>query len=162
MAFEFKTSRLVEFNETDMAGIVHFTQFFRYMESVEHAFLRSIGHSVVMPGAHPPIGFPRVHASCDYRRPLRFEDLVELHLLVAEKRTRSIAYQVRMTRLQPGPREEVAVGRLVVACVAKLPDGQLTAVPLPDSLASVIEPAPAHLLAHDHFHPRASQHDRSN
>ncbi|MEI6341300.1 MAG: acyl-CoA thioesterase [Verrucomicrobiota bacterium] len=162
MAFEFKTSRLVEFNETDMAGIVHFTQFFRYMESVEHAFLRSIGHSVVMPAAHPPIGFPRVHASCDYRRPLRFEDLVELHLLVAEKRTRSIAYQVRMTRVQPGPREEVAVGRLVVACVAKLPDGQLTAVPLPDSLASVIEPAPAHLLAHDHSHPRAGQHDRSN
>ncbi|MFM7555395.1 MAG: acyl-CoA thioesterase [Verrucomicrobiota bacterium] len=150
VAFEFKTTRLVEFHETDMAGIVHFTQFFRYMEVVEHAFLRSIGHSVVMPGMQPPIGFPRVHASCDYRRPLRFEDLVELHLLVAEKRTRSIAYQVRMARLQPGPREEVAVGRMVVACVAKQTHGHLAAVPLPPSLASQIEPAPAHLLADAH------------
>lgn len=147
MAFEFKITRLVEFHETDMAGIVHFTQFFRYMECVEHAFLRSLGHSVVLPQTHPPLGFPRVHASCDYRRPLRFEDLLELHLLVAEKRTRSIAYQVRMARLQPGPREEVAIGRLVVACVAKHPDGHLAAVPLPESLAPLLEVAPADLLA---------------
>ena len=142
MAFEFKTSRLVEFHETDMAGIVHFTQFFRYMEVVEHAFLRSLGHSVVLPNTQPPLGFPRVHASCDYRRPLRFEDVVEIHLLVAEKRTRSIAYHIRMTRIEPGPREEVAVGRLVVACVAKDADGRLSAVPLPASLACLIEQAP--------------------
>ncbi len=150
VAFEFKTSRLVEFHETDMAGIVHFAQFFRYMEFVEHAFLRSLGHSVVLPNTAPPLGFPRVHASCDYRRPLRFEDTVELHLLVAEKRTRSIAYQVRMARIHPGPREEVAVGRLVVACVAKNPDGQFSAVPLPNSLASLIEVAPPELLASHH------------
>jgi YbgC/YbaW family acyl-CoA thioester hydrolase len=156
VAFEFKTTRLVEFHETDMAGIVHFTQFFRYMEVVEHAFLRSLGHSVVMPGMQPPIGFPRVHASCDYRRPLRFEDLVELHLLVTEKRTRSIAYQVRMARIEPGPREEVAVGRLIVACVAKHPDGHMAAVPLPHSLASQIETAPDHLLAVAHARQQPS------
>lgn len=157
MAFEFKTTRLVEFHETDMAGIVHFTQFFRYMEVVEHAFLRSLGHSVVMPGMEPPIGFPRVHASCDYRRPLRFEDLVELHLLVTEKRARSIAYQVRMARIEPGPREEVAVGRLIVACVAKHPDGHLAAVPLPHALASQIEVAPENLVASSHPRQQASQ-----
>lgn len=156
MAFEFKTTRLVEFHETDMAGIVHFTQFFRYMEVVEHAFLRSLGHSVVMPGMEPPIGFPRVHASCDYRRPLRFEDLVELHLLVTEKRTRSIAYQVRMARIKPGPREEVAVGRLIVACVAKHPDGHMAAVPLPHALASQIEVAPENLVASSHPRQQAS------
>jgi acyl-CoA thioester hydrolase len=33
MAFEFKLTRRVEFAETDMAGIVHFSNFFRYMES---------------------------------------------------------------------------------------------------------------------------------
>jgi acyl-CoA thioester hydrolase len=140
--YEFKTTRRVEFNETDMAGIVHFTQFFRYMESVEHAFLRSLGHSVILPGHQPPLGFPRVHASCDYRRPLRFEEVMELHLIVQEKRPRSLTYQVRISRIEPGPPEEVAVGRLVVVCVAKLPDGRMEAVPIPDSLARQIEVMP--------------------
>src|SRR5213078_989612 len=42
----FRTTRRVEFADTDMAGIVHFANFFRYMESAEHEFLRSHGLSV--------------------------------------------------------------------------------------------------------------------
>ena len=37
----FRTTRRVEFRDTDAAGIVHFSAFFFYMESVEHEFLRS-------------------------------------------------------------------------------------------------------------------------
>ena len=33
MIDEFRTTRMVEFSETDMAGIVHFANFFRYMEA---------------------------------------------------------------------------------------------------------------------------------
>lgn len=139
-------TRRVEFNETDLAGIVHFAQFFRYMESVEHAFLRSLGHSVVMPRFDPPLGFPRVHASCDFRRPLRFEDVMELHLLVAEKRPRSIAYQIRIRRIEPGPIEDIGTGRLVVVCVTKGAEGKMEAVAIPESLASQIEVAPVELL----------------
>jgi YbgC/YbaW family acyl-CoA thioester hydrolase len=151
VAFDFKTTRRVEFNETDMAGIVHFTHFFRYMEYAEHAFLRSLGFSVVMPQTHPPIGFPRVHTSCDFRRPLRFEDLIEIHLLIQEKRARSIAYQFRIRRIEPGPAEECAVGRVVVACVAKTGPHSMEAVPLPPALAAQLEVAPAELL-----HPTVS------
>ena len=46
MAHEFTLTRRVEFSETDMAGIVHFSNFFRFMESAEHAFFRSLGFSV--------------------------------------------------------------------------------------------------------------------
>ena len=46
MPYEFKMTRLVEFAETDMAGIMHFANYFRYMEVVEHAFFRSLGLSV--------------------------------------------------------------------------------------------------------------------
>ena len=37
MAYEFRLVRQVEFSETDMAGIVHYSNFFRYMEAAEHA-----------------------------------------------------------------------------------------------------------------------------
>lgn len=147
MPFEFKATRRVEFSDTDLAGIVHFSRFFQYMETVEHGFFRSLGFSVVMPQFDPPRGFPRVHASCDYRRPLRFEDLVELHLLVAEKKARSLSYQIRFRRVEPGPVEEVAVGRLVVVCVEKSPDGPMRAVEIPKELAEQITVAPSELLA---------------
>ena len=43
MAYEFKATRQVEFSETDMAGIMHFSNFFRFMETAEHGFYRSLG-----------------------------------------------------------------------------------------------------------------------
>ena len=39
----FTTTRRVEFGDTDMAGIMHFANFFRFMERTEHAFLRTLG-----------------------------------------------------------------------------------------------------------------------
>jgi YbgC/YbaW family acyl-CoA thioester hydrolase len=76
MAYEFKITRRVEFSETDMAGIMHYSNYFRFMETAEHQFYRSLGFSVVLAQHNPPLGFPRVHAECDYKRPLRFEDTV--------------------------------------------------------------------------------------
>jgi len=142
MPYEFKATRRVEFNETDMAGIVHFSNFFRYMETVEHAFWRSIGYSVIMSHLDPPMGLPRVHASCDYKRPLRFEDVVELHLRITEKKRRSLSYEIRMRKIEPGVEEEVAVGRLTVVCVRKNPDGKMEAVPFPEEIAAKLEVAP--------------------
>ncbi len=147
MPYEFKATRRVEFSDTDMAGIVHFSVFFRYFETVEHAFIRSLGFSVVMTDQNPPMGFPRVHASCDYRRPLRFEDMVELQLLVVEKKRRALTYQIRFRRIEPGPVEDVAVGRLVVVCVQKGADGRMQSVEIPQALADQIEVAPPELLA---------------
>ena len=56
MPSEFTVRRRVEFSETDMAGIVHYSNFFRYMETVEHAFYRSLGFSVVQDRHDPPVG----------------------------------------------------------------------------------------------------------
>jgi len=43
MPASFRTTRRVEFGDTDMAGIVHFARFFCFMESAEHEMLRSLG-----------------------------------------------------------------------------------------------------------------------
>ena len=64
-------ARRVQFSETDAAGIVHFSYFFRYFEDAEHALWREAGLSI-----HPeqsPIGWPRVSASCEFHRALKFE-----------------------------------------------------------------------------------------
>ena len=41
MTAPFRVSRRVDFADTDMAGIIHFSNYFRYMEFAEVAFLRA-------------------------------------------------------------------------------------------------------------------------
>lgn len=142
MAYEFKVTRRVEFSETDMAGIVHFANFFRYMEFAEHAFFRSLGRSIVM----GDVGFPRVHAHCDYHKPLRFEDVIEIHLLVAEKRSKVLTYIFKFGKQTAEGLIEVARGKLTVVCVAHKADGSMTSTHIPAELAAQIETAPPELL----------------
>ena len=147
MAYEFKLQRRVEFSETDAAGIVHFSNFFRYMESAEHAFFRSLGYSVMMRHFDPPLGFPRVHVECDFKSPLRFEDLVEIHLLVREKKSKVLSYLFKFYNLSVQPPVEVARGICTVVCVSHTPEGKLTSTRIPHEIADRIKVAPAELLA---------------
>jgi YbgC/YbaW family acyl-CoA thioester hydrolase len=142
MPYEFKATRRVEFSDTDMAGIVHYSNFFRFMETAEHGFYRSLGFSVILHQFDPPLGWPRVHAECDYIKPLRFEDLVEIHLLVAEKKSKVLRYLFRFRKLNAEPVEEVARGSLTVVCVAHRPGGKMAAVAIPHLIADKIEVAP--------------------
>ena len=130
-----------------MAGIVHFSNFFRYMESAEHAFFRSLGQSVTLADIDKALGLPRVHAHCDYKRPLRFEDEVEIHMLVESVKHKSLTYQFRFYRLQNEARaEEVAQGRITVVCVRKKADGGMGASALPEVIRNQIQSAPAEMM----------------
>jgi YbgC/YbaW family acyl-CoA thioester hydrolase len=146
MPFEFKAQRRVEFSDTDMAGIMHYSNFFRFMETAEHGFFRSLGFSIVERDRLPRIGWPRVHASCDYHKPLRFEDMVEIHLLVRERRSKAITYQFQFRRLANAQAEDVARGALTVVCVSHAADGTMKAADIPADIAARIEVAPKELL----------------
>ena len=145
MAYEYKAVRRVEFAETDMAGIMHYSNFFRFLETAEHAFFRSLGLSIVTK-VDPPVGWPRVHAECDFRAPLYFEDEVEVHLLVSEKKSKSLSYVFRFRKLNATPPIEVAHGKLTVVCVRHDKDGKMAACNIPDFIADKIEVAPEALL----------------
>lgn len=92
MSVTFRTTRRVEFHETDMAGIVHFSNFFRYMEAAEVAFLRSRGLRVSWHDGATRYGFPRVSASCEYLKPARFDDLLEILVTLEQVGAKSVTY----------------------------------------------------------------------
>lgn len=119
MSSTFIHRRRVEFAETDMAGIMHFSEFFRYMESAEHAFLRSIGHSVHENSPDGIEGFVRVHAECDYRKPLFFEDEVDICVTVRELKEKAIVYDFSFRKVGALEESPVAVGSLIVVCARK-------------------------------------------
>ena len=115
------------------------------MESAEHAFFRSLGFSVVTREVDSPMGWPRVHASCDYKKPIRFEDEVEIHLLVTGKKAKSLSYEFRFRKLNADPPEEVARGALIVVCVRH--EGEsMKAATIPAEIAAKIEVAPQEVL----------------
>src|SRR5689334_20155745 len=117
MASEYRVTRRVEFSDTDMAGIMHFANYSRFMEAAEHAFFRSLRYSIHMHVDGRRFGWPRVHAECDYRQPLRFEDEVEVHLLVREKKAKSLRYEFIFRKLGQEASVEIARGSITAVCV---------------------------------------------
>ena len=153
MPYEFKLKKTVEFSETDTAGIVHFSNFFRYMEAAEHAFFRSLGFSIHSNDPNATIGWPRLQCDCQFKKPLRFEDEIEIHLLVREKKEKTLSYDfvIRKTGGQnwpPGnPPEEVAYGALTVICITfDHQNGKMKAASIPVEIAGKIETAPKDAL----------------
>src|SRR6185503_13937724 len=80
LSFEFRLKRRVHFYETDAAGIVHFSTYFRYMEEAEHALWRDAGLTIAQRSSD--IGWPRVNVSFEYFRPLVFEQEFEAHIRI--------------------------------------------------------------------------------
>ena len=112
MPVTFRTTCRVEFADTDMAGIMHFARFFSLMEEVEHEFLRSRGLSVVMKHNGRNIGWPRVSAKCDFKKPALFEDVLDATLTVERLGSKSLTYQVAFSKSG----DTVAVGSITACC----------------------------------------------
>lgn len=123
----FRTSRLVEFHDTDMAGIMHFASFFQYMESAEHELIRSAGFSVHSQIDGQTLSFPRVAASCDFHSPARSEDLLDIAISLTRIGTKSLTYQHHFSH----EGREVATGEITSVCCRVEPGQPLVAVPLP-------------------------------
>ena len=122
---EFVYHRRVQFAETDLAGIVHFSNIFRYMEEAEHALWRAAGLTIAERGSD--IGWPRLSAACEFRNPLRFEDEFEVRVRLAALKTRTIEYEFTLVR----GNTVIAVGTMTSVCVKKTPDGKMRAAEVP-------------------------------
>ena len=132
-----------------MAGIAHFSNFFRWMEETEHAFYRSLGLSV-HPMQHGSTdtrtGWPRLKASAEYRLPLLFEEEFEVELLVAEMRSKAIRYELKFWKNPDDAtaRKLAAHGELVVVAVRADPGTrEMHATAIPDNFRARISCAPS-------------------
>ncbi|TWU23835.1 acyl-CoA thioesterase [Bythopirellula polymerisocia] len=135
MAEPFRTQRLVEFHDTDMAGIMHFASFFQYMESAEHEFIRSLGLSVHSQIAGKTISFPRVAASCDFKSPVRCEEVLDIAILVTRLGSKSISYSFEMTSAG----KEIAAGNITCVCCQVEPGEDITSVPIPAEIREKLQ-----------------------
>ena len=143
MAHEFKLERRVAFAETDMAGIVHFANFFRYMEETEHEFFRSLGLDVHTEDAERMTGWARTEAECRYLRPLHYPERFEVRLLVRDKTARSLAMEYEFHLVEQPEAGPVARGRLEIVHVVQTPeDERIRGARMPAEVAERIDVAP--------------------
>lgn len=109
--------RRVEFHETDRAGMVHYSNYFRYADTAVGEFFRVLA----LPGPltnywggtrDEEYDWPYASASCDFKKPLQFDDLLDVHIWVQRIGNKSLTFGIAFQVAGA----EVARGQLVVVC----------------------------------------------
>jgi acyl-CoA thioester hydrolase len=130
-----KYTRRVEFAETDAAGIVHFSMFFRYMEEAEHAVWRNSGLDIL--NVAPNLSWPRISAHCDFKAPLKFQDEFEVRTTIGAVTRSTIQWSHTLMRGET----RIASGTVTVVCVSKADDGSMKSSDLPEAVISRLRAA---------------------
>jgi YbgC/YbaW family acyl-CoA thioester hydrolase len=140
MSEPFRMPHRVAFHETDTAGIVHFSNFFRYMEVAEVEFLRRKGLHVSWREDGTRFGFPRVSATCDFFKPARFEDLIEIQISIEQIGVKSITYVHEIRKDD----ELLAKGKITAVCIRVGADLKMESIEIPpDVREKLLEPLAA-------------------
>ncbi|HCR36793.1 MAG TPA: 4-hydroxybenzoyl-CoA thioesterase [Opitutae bacterium] len=102
----------VDFSETDMAGLVHFSNYFRWMEKAETALLKSLSIELIELSKSGMQGWPLAKAECDFMAPITFGDTVSICLWVDAIRKRTLHYRADIYKQEGKTWALCAQGRL--------------------------------------------------
>jgi acyl-CoA thioester hydrolase len=87
----------VIFGDTDQMGVVYYANYLRFFESARAEYWRNLGRSY-KDLENWGIALPVIEAHCNYKRPARYEDLLEVHVDVTELRGASMRFAYRVVR----------------------------------------------------------------
>ena len=125
----------MQFAETDAAGMVHFSVFFRYMEEAEHAVWRSAGMDIF--ASHETNSWPRISAHFDFKAPLRFQDEFEIRTEIAAVTRSTIQWSHLLLRGET----RIGSGTVTAVYVTKERDGSIKSAEIPDGFTSRLRSA---------------------
>jgi acyl-CoA thioester hydrolase len=111
MPKEFKQIFRVSWSETDAAGIVHFSNYFRYFERAEELFYNEIGMGFERLIRDYEIKLPRIEASCRYLSVCRYNDNVEVSLQITQLDDKKLRSDFKVRNITTG--KESAEGSIV-------------------------------------------------
>jgi len=125
--YEFVHGIRVRFVETDAMGVVHHSNYLAYFEETRVEYLRHIGHAYTEWRAAGPES-PVLESFVRYRKPLAFDDEIDVHLALAKvtRATFQMAYLVTVDNPDGIP-EPRATGVTVHGCATT--EGRPTRLP---------------------------------
>jgi acyl-CoA thioester hydrolase len=113
----------VYYEDTDLAGIVYYANYFRYIERARSEWVRSLGVDQVAMKAESGVVFAVRRVEADYLSPARFDDLLQVETVVREVRG------ARIVLGQDVWRGEERLFASVVTLVAVGPGGRAARLP---------------------------------
>jgi len=122
----FKTSFRVSWADTDAAQVVHFFNYFKFFEKVEEEFYRHLGVNIDNI-TNMGIWFPRVEAFCQFKKPAKFNDLLEIELTIEEIMEKSVKYGFKILNKESAVL--LANGHVTIVAANKQ-TGKATQIPL--------------------------------
>jgi acyl-CoA thioester hydrolase len=128
----FKRSFRVHWVDTDNAGVMHFSNFFRYFEACEEEFYRSLSLPLTEIRDRFGVMLPRVEVHCQYKAACRFDEPIDVTLKVREVEEKTISYDFQIVRQSDG--KLAAEG--FVKCIAV--NSEWKAIPLPAEVARTV------------------------
>ncbi len=93
--------RKVNYHETDKMGIVHHSNYIKWMEEARIDFLDQIGYGYAKLEADG-ITSPVIGVECEYKKPTVFGDTVKIKAEIAEFRGIKLVIKYTMTNLATG------------------------------------------------------------
>jgi acyl-CoA thioester hydrolase len=112
----------VIFGDTDQMGVVYYANYLRFFEGARAEYWRSLGRSYKDLEA-AQVAMPVIEAHCKYKRPARYEDLLDIETEVTEMRGASLRFSYTVRR----GTEELAEGFTRHAVIG--PDGRPLRIP---------------------------------
>ena len=138
-AAQFVYERRVNFADTDTAGIVHFSNYYRYMEEAEHAYFRSLGLSIMQTRDDGVvIGWPRVSSQCQYLAPAFYDQVLQVHVNLERIGYKSLTWQMAIYHQE----RKLSQGRMKTACCLCHADHRLVSIAIPESYTDVLHESP--------------------
>ncbi len=111
----FRFSRPVHLYETDLMGVVHHSNYIRYMEEARFAWLREIG-LIHLHGAESNCVFAVLDIHVEYKSPLRWGDTFVVELDVVSMRSR-FRFDATIRALRDEGQPVVLRGTVTLVCV---------------------------------------------
>lgn len=95
----FKKQIRVRFGHTDPARIVYYPRFFEWFhDTFEDMFEALLGMSYAEVLSSTGTGFPAVQVACEFVRPARFGELVEIEVFLSRLGEKSATFEYRVRR----------------------------------------------------------------
>lgn len=111
----YRTTIPVRFGDEDHAGIVYYPRFLHFFHCAFEDFFNDQGHPYKKVLDEDRTGWPAVHLETDFKKPLRFGDVLEVEVTVERLGTKSATFGYVGRRQGDG--EEVVSASITVACI---------------------------------------------